>query len=246
MRWVVLLVVLSLLPLSGCGRQTDLDANGDMEAPVDMDAETNPLFDLDAEELAAIVRDDSWHMRLAAGATLPQRDDIPLEKRVELLVQALEREIEDPGQGRTPLGAWLPAEEHTRMHLVAIMAELDPEAVPALRQATSAASPEAHDYLVVALAYLGDREAATHVRDLLTDSSNPWLRSEAASALGVVDGEKAIPLLKAALQDPYVTTVSDCLGEFRIFPVRESAANVLRDLGMTVEMRDDDTFGVRE
>ncbi len=246
MRWVVLLVVLSLLPLFGCGRQTDLDANGDMEAPVDMDAETNPLLDLDAEELVTIVRDESWNVRLAAVATLPQRDDIPLEKRVELLMKALEREIEDPGQGRAPLGAWLPAEEHTRMHLVAIMAQLDPEAIPALRQATSAASPEAHDYLVLALAYLGDQDAATHVRNLLTDSSNPWLRSEAASALSVVDGEAAIPLLKGGLQDPYVTTVTDCLGEFRIFPVRESAADALRDLGMTVEMRDDGVFEVRE
>lgn len=247
MRWMVLLIVL-LLPAAGCGRTpAEPEVNGDREDAEDMDTQMYPLLGLDAGELAQMMQGDDWHLRLAAGATLAVREDIPLPERVELLLQALEHEIESPARGPISPGVgYMPAEEYARLNLARSLTELGPEAVPSLRRAAGAASAGARDFLLIALADLGDQDTAPPVRDLLAHSPNPWLRMAAANVLGVLGDRESIPLLTAALQDPFMTTAESCIQQIDLFPVRESAAAALRELGVAVERRGDGIFEIGE
>lgn len=260
-RLIVLLTVLVVLVMGGGFlafnvffiNGEDGIFSGYGEAPTGLDNENLEAFDVDSlqtmtvEELDPIMRGDDWHLRLAAGASLVDREELAMTERLKLLLQALEYEMKNPAQGPIGPGAgYTPTEEYARMQLVHCLSALGPEAVPELSRAADKASLQAVDYIRIALLKMGDEEARDPARELLARSTNPWLRTAAAEALGHAGDREAVSLLKEALQDPFMTTSRSCIQEIDYYPVRESAAAALRALGVGVKRRGNGIFEIGE
>jgi HEAT repeat protein len=199
----------------------------------------------DANALADTLASGEVPYRLSIARTLAGRDDIPVERRAEMLVAALAAEVAAPSTEAPRIrDTYLSADGVLRLALVRGLAELGAEALPTVRQAAEGATGVAREHLLVARAYLGDAEAFPAVREVLRDSGDPVARMDAARALGVAGDAEAIPDLVGALEDPYRVEARDSLGAYTIYPVREQAVGALDTLGVAVERGAGDTFTV--
>ena len=199
----------------------------------------------DANALADTLASGEVPYRLSIARTLAGRDDIPVERRAEMLVAALAAEVAAPSTEAPRIrDTYLSADGVLRLALVRGLAELGAEALPTVRQAAEGATGVAREHLLVARAYLGDAEAFPAVREVLRGSGDPVARMDAARALGVAGDAEAIPDLVGALEDPYRVEARDSLGEFTIYPVREQAVGALDALGVAVTRQTSDTFTV--
>ena len=200
----VTLVLLTVSLTVGCGGSpVGLDARQTATPPGDTvvgDASGTPFEGAttvptpDVKDLAQDLQGGDVAQRLAVVQRLPDRQDVPVEVRTDLLLQALDREIVQPTQGSAPTNSYLPASSLLKLHLTRAFAKLGPDAIPALRGAAAdGASGETRAHLLVALAYLGDQQALSQVRDLVTRASNPVVRIDAARALGEAGDVDAHP-----------------------------------------------------
>jgi len=95
------------------------------------------------------------------------------------------------------------------------------------------------DALTIALGYMGDAGRIQAIITILADHPDPYLRQQAAQALGQIGAKEAIHPLEKSLQDPYATQASSCFrGEYTCYPVRESAEGSLRRLRDDKEQAD--------
>lgn len=199
----------------------------------------------DADALARTLEGDEVPYRLSIARTLAQREDIPVERRAEMLVTALAAEAAAPSTDAPRIrDTYLTPDGVLRLGLVRGLSELGAGALPTVRQAAEGANGVAREHLLVARAYLGDTEAFPAVREVLRASGDPVARMDAARALGVAGDREAIPDLVQALEDPYRVEARDSLGEFTIYPVREQAVGALDALGVAVTRQTSDTFTV--
>jgi hypothetical protein len=255
----ILLIVLALLVIAGAaaagyllwqrGRQPSLaqalaEARASQSAPRQAPTPA-PTPTPDAAGVGRLLADPVLAQRLAAARTLPARQDIPVAERAALLTAALAAEVANPSADASRVrDTYLPPGDVLRLVVARSLSELGEEALPAVRQAAETATGSARAHLLVALAYLGDRDVLPEVRQVLGTSGDPVVRMDAARALGIAADQEAIPDLVEALADPYVVTARDSLGEFTIYPVREQAVGALAALGVAVTRQSDDTFVV--
>jgi hypothetical protein len=214
--------------------------DGDLED--DLEPTPGPTPDITMLEWA--LHHDDWSYRIESARSLAERDDIPMDQRVDMLVAALESEIEG-ADGTMPDHAYLPVSGVMRLQYTRGLSELGAAAVPALRRAIAETEGEARDHAILALGHLGQRDVIPQLRDMLRDSDSVEIRMEAARVLGILGASEAIPDLEAALDDWHMAHGRDSLGEYTIYPVREQAAGALEALGVDVERLEDDEFRVR-
>lgn len=226
----------------GCAR--DRASTEEREEVADIES---PFGDLTAPALGRLMEDKNWRKRQAAGATLAGRKDVAIEERVELLALALQKEFREPASGLPGPGSGnIPSHEQARLGLTWSMSDLGPEAIPALRQLAREVPPGPREYVLLALAELGDREALEAIEKMLTSSPNPWLRMSSANVLGDAAVEETIPLLIEALEDPYSYQGTSCIHRYEVYPVREAAARGLKSMGVTVNRHENGTFQLGE
>jgi len=97
-------------------------------------------------------------------------------------------------------------------------------------------SPSAREIMMIALAGCGDRSREAELLEIVQRDGDPTIRRFTIRALGRNGCRAAIPVLLRQLNDPYKISAG-CIsihGEATEFPVRESSAFALRQLGVTV------------
>lgn len=254
-RLIPLLLTMMLLPLivSGCKlldrrvpRATPIATSITMEPETEQEIaqEVAPTPTPDIDMLERSLHDEEWPYRLEAARSLPDRGDIPVKQRVDLLVGALEGELEIADESM-PDQAYLPVSGVRRLQYTRALGELGDDAVSALRQIVAETEGEVRDHAILALGYLGQRDVIPDLITLLRESESVVIRMDAARVLGALDAKEAIPDLIAALEDDYLAYGRDSLGEYTIYPVRDQAAGALGAMGIEVEITDDDTYTVR-
>jgi HEAT repeat protein len=205
-----------------------------------------PTATPNAAGMANMLKGELFAYKLSAARLLGARSDIPIKKRVQMLVEAISAEVVTPTTGVTVQNSYLEAGQVLRLILVRSLSELGDTAISDLRQAVQNADGVTREHLLVALVYLGDKDSLLEVRDLVTGSSDPVVRMDAARALGIVKDQQAIPMLVEALQDDFLVNAQDSLGAFSAYPVREQAAGALDLLGVKVTRISDGSFTVGE
>lgn len=204
-----------------------------------------PTATPNAEGVQYLLRHETYAIRVSAVRTLSHRDDIPVARRVELLIGALEAELANPSTDAPRVAdSYLTPDGMARLLIIRTLGELGPEAISPLQDARASAEGLAQDCVLVALAYLGEPTVFTKVRDLVVGSDDIVIRMSAARALGVAGDHEAIPVLTVALADAERVEARDSLGEYSIYPVREQAVNALGMLGIRVVRQEDDTLTV--
>jgi HEAT repeat protein len=194
----------------------------------------------DTASIPAMLRDPSWKVRLGAANALRDLHSMSKSRRAELLLGALDREAAAPDSGTPVVGSYVPLTSFLRLQYVGLMEDLGPQVSGAVRSAPAPATPAGQEWRALALAATGVPDAAPMIRPLVTGSSDFSVRMLAAHLLGDLKDRDAVPHLTAALRDSARTgEVSDLSGssEVSLYPVRESAAGALRELGVAVERR---------
>ena len=193
--------------------------------------------------IKALLTSPAYDLRLATARSLSQREDIALEDRAWLLVDALQAEVDHPSTDAPPVrDSYLAPDQMLRLILVRTLSELGDAAQPTLQAALVDADGLARDHLLIALACLGDPAALPEVRDLILSSPDIVVRMDGARALGVAGDGEAIAVLEQALADPARVEAHDSLGAYTVYPVREQAALALETLGVPVVRQADGSF----
>jgi HEAT repeat protein len=198
----------------------------------------------ESAQLQRLIHDSLWQRRAAAGWAVSQQTDLPVARRVELLLDLLDREIATPTQAPPVPGSWPPFTNTLRLHYLHAIETLGPEARGAVRGSPAPRNADAREWRTLALGAAGDHQTAPALTALLANSADPDVRMTAARYLGWLNDRSAVPALKAALRDTATAMpVSDMRGRKpqRFYPVREQAAAALEDLGLPVT-RTGDTF----
>lgn len=232
-RWMMLLLLL-LGFVVGCrdeqetqSRTDPRQAAGELALPAAPGGEVSPeevtrLIDQlgstkFSERISAALRLGKSGAPEAASALLAAlRDECALSDR-----QVEARNMEGPGltpavasgfvKGAYQMGLW----------------KLGPQVREEVQGELARADGEFHDWLVIVLGYLGDKEQLEPLMTLAQGSPDGFVREAAARALGHLGRAEAIPVLQDALNDPFVVQMHDV----RIPLVREAARAALRQLG---------------
>jgi len=199
-----------------------------------------------AAGIEAMLTGESFAYRLSAARLLGGRKDIPAPERVRMLAAALSAEVESPSEGATVRDNYLQDGQVLRLVLTRSISQVGERGLDAARKAASEAEGIAREHLLVALVYMGDKDALPEVRALVTDAADPVVRMDAARALGEARDKLAREALIQALQDDYLVHGADSLGEFDIYPVREQAAGALNKLGVKVSRQADGSMTAEE
>ena len=237
---VVVLAVIAIVVGGAIARSVrrnnlaELIRQAQQEAAAQRATEPGPTPTPNAAEMESMLAGDSFPYKLSTARLLAGRKDIPVKERVRLLATALAAEVESPSDSATVKDSYLAGGQVLRLILVRGLSELGAKALPDVRLAAEGAEGITREHLLVALAYMGDKDALPEVRLLVTGSSDPAVRMDAARALGIVKDKQAVPVLVEALRDDFEVNARNSLHEYSAYPVREQAAGALDLLGIKV------------
>jgi HEAT repeat protein len=193
------------------------------------------------DQIPAMLRDTSWQTRLRAANALPSMDALPLDRRVGLLAEALDREVTAPASGPPFMGSYLLLTSTLRINYLRLLENLGAPASGPVRAAGKPSTPAGREWRTLALAATGSRESIPDLRGLLS-SSDPAVRMTAARYLGFLKDQDAIQALKQALADPFTASTAghgQAEARGRFYPVRQQAARALRVLGVSLKRQGD-------
>lgn len=229
-------LLFGLVFAAGCGSDTSEDVPGTTSEETSQDP---------AVQIQQSLAHQDWNRRLDAAWQLGDRQDIPAPARLTLLLDALEREINQPTLGPAPRGTYLSTTEWLRYVYTRALGKLAPQALETLRQAVNQQTGEVRARAVLALGYAGQRDAIPELQALLRTSTVGDVRSDAAYLLGELEAHEAIPDLRQAALDTYLVDVDNLDGgATELYPVRVSAMKALEELGLTVELTEEGEYRV--
>ncbi|MFO7696128.1 MAG: HEAT repeat domain-containing protein [Anaerolineae bacterium] len=243
---IVLIVIVLLLTRGGSpGNLATQIEQAQAGATPTVEMALRPTATPDARGMAYLLAHEDYGRRLSAVLALAQREDIPVEERAGLLVEALAAEVAAPSSDAVPVkDVSLPPGSYLRLRLTRVLSELGEDALAPARAALAEAEGLTREHLLVALAYLGDADVLPEVRHLVVSSGDVTVRMDAARALGVAGDRDAIEALMQALSDAESIAAHDSAGDYTIYPVREQAALALSNLGVQVTRGENHTFSV--
>lgn len=246
---LAVIVIVVAISVARCARRNSLSElirEAQRSAQADSERTPVPTATPNATGMENMLKGDSFVYKLSAARLLGARTDIPVKERARLLIDAIGAEVETPSEDAVVKDSYLNGGQVLRLTLVRSLGELDKRGLDNVRAAVEEAEGITREHMLVALTYMGDKDARGEVRGLVTDSSDPVVRMDAARALGIVKDKAAVPMLTEALQDEFLVHARDSLGEFSAYPVREQAAAALGLLGVTVTRGADGRFTAEE
>ncbi|OIN85975.1 MAG: hypothetical protein AUJ50_04375 [Candidatus Aenigmarchaeota archaeon CG1_02_38_14] len=158
-----------------------------------------------------------WKIRDNAALVL---GNMKSEKAIEPLIRALRKECILYKQDEHK-------EDVIRSYVLSL-AGIGKQAIPVLKPYLSDKNKDVRQWVTIALGYLGEKQVVDDLITILKKGESGRQRSLAANALGGLGDRRAIPALKAALDDPFAIWVGR---DIRILLVRESAKSALNQLG---------------
>jgi HEAT repeats len=188
-------------------------------------------------EISRMLRDTLWQRRSAAAWGLTDRNDIPVPRRAQLLLDVLQREVASPTRAPAMAGSWEPLTGFLRIHYLHALETLGSNARDPVSKAYKASSGELREWYALALGATLNPDGAPPLRELLARSQDPDVRMTAARYLGWLRDRGAESVLRAALSDTATAEiVTDVPGRppRNFFPVREQAAAALEEMGFKV------------
>ncbi len=172
--------------------------------------------------------------RMAAAARLARDPEIADPRAIDLLSTALARELAAPTRDPTPEGAWFTAPELAAWAFASALGTRGADDPADLGAAYDRAHGELRTWLLLARGRAGEKAVGPDLVPLLA-SSSPAIRAEAATLTGKLGERSAVPALRRLLEDPFEAARADKTpAGGRRHPVRQVAAQALRDLGLDV------------
>lgn len=191
--------------------------------------------------------------RVRAAKKIAKSEEIGLETRVQLLLDALKEEHSEPQSSE--LEQWTgysTVTEYLKNTYILALKDMGKGIVSILKDDYKEEKGELKEKLTIVLGYLGDTAVHTELIVIIKKTKNPYTKSQAirvSSDLGM-GGKELIALYKEALKDDfYVRPKSDLILPPEqdylnaYYPVREEAFSALRKLGVNVR-RDNNEFYV--
>ncbi len=175
---------------------------------------------------------ERWH----ALSELKRVAEIPLEKRADLLMEAMRQEIRNPDPA-APIfeGAYLPAHDFLMLWQTRTLGDLAKEAPGIVASLVGDTSGEERERAILAMGYAGNQSYTPQIRILLAESTHWQVRNSAAFILGEMKAQEAAPELMNALKDAHQIKIGEAGKEITIYPVRQKAQGALKKLGFVIE-----------
>ena len=115
------------------------------------------------------------------------------------------------------------------------------DAIEPLQKMANDLADDSVRYDQIARGFAGDSSATSKIVALLAGDPDGHVRALAACSLrGVPQVDLAVQTLVAALHDPFSIRYTVCTGESTVYPVRESAAQTLREWGYKISRNQND------
>ncbi len=182
--------------------------------------------------------------RVGAAFQAVTLSDIPTVERTEILVSALNRELQQPSAAGAPSKTYLSTTDWIRAGYTRALGLIARETGRSVEDVAARESGEARDRLIVARGYAGHRAAVAELRRVLLESEHGDVRTDAAYVLGELGDTVAIPQLIQALDDPHLVSYEDYGQTVSFHSVRVHAATALEKLGVEVRQREDGSYEV--
>ncbi len=198
-----------------------------------------------SEELVELIENGTWDKKGAAAFVFAYRNDVGMDKKVEILTGALQKEILKSYSNRVPYPELCLEEECVRMQFQNALAVLGKPAANSLKNKVKGSDLLSSAYkqrIVIVLGFIGDKSVMKDLLTLITQAENKNVWAEAIQALVTCCPEKAkkdekiISIFLKSLNDSYsykVVGLPD-MGH-RYFPVYQAAWSALLELGFTVK-----------
>lgn len=194
-----------------------------------------------AEELREIIisgnpSDKEWGAR-----ALARREDIGLDKKLEILRFALGKEITAPTSEEFLMGALIPITETIKRQYVFAFIDLGEKIIPHLENfiRDKREDNEFRERMVIAMGNLKNQKYLKELLEISVKSQNPYIRASSISALHegelykFASREMLIEYVKEWVKDPYyIKPKSDFSPdtEWIVYPVRDAAITILLNL----------------
>lgn len=203
-------------------------------------------------QIKKILETGHWGNKREAARDLGKMGGVEPEKKVDILLEALEKEIQHPTSNRHARGSgYATITESLKIHYMLGLTDIGAPAIPYLNQILQDSQGEKKWRLEIVLARLGRKDLYPNIVNMLLHEKNGYIRAMAARTLGDIGNKDAIPFLLKALHDPFaVPSGSDVfvpgMDTSITYPVRDNAAGALRGFGIKVHSFEHEHYVIDE
>jgi HEAT repeat protein len=188
---------------------------------------------LGLEDIDTMMLSADYMNRALAAAVIADGKISDTAKCVELLVNALEKEINQPLSDELASEfSWTVTEFLLGQYLYDLRVLLYTKGSEFLKPYLHSSAGEMKTLLILAAGLLGDKEVRDDIRQIYLENENGFIRSAAIQVMNIFPEMKDLPVLKNALNDEYLIT--DRFGNERS-PIRGAASGALIKLGFSIE-----------
>jgi len=203
-------------------------------------------------QIKKILETGHWGEKRLAARDLGKMEGIEPEEKIDILLKALEKEIQHPAFNKHVRGTgYATITESLKIHYMLGIEDIGASIIPILQEKLQTAQGELRKRIQITLGSLGNKDVYLDVLDILLYEKNGYIRAMAARTLGDIGNEEAIPLLLKALHDPFavpsgVDIIIPGLDTSITYPVRTNAAGALRGFGIKVHSFEHEHYVIDE
>lgn len=231
-RWMVLL----LLPgfLAGCRDEQEAQALVDPGHAGEQVAQLAPPSEASTEDVVGLIAQlgSAQYAERVSAALRLGKSHAPAAATALLTALKEECALSDADLAARPLETCglEPAVASGLLKRAYVMGlrEVGGQTADVVRASLSTAQEPLKSWLIILLGYFGDQNQFQKLARLVRESEDGFVRANAVRALGHLDMQEAVPVLRKALNDPFVVE----MGDVRMPLVRECARAALKQLGV--------------
>lgn len=175
------------------------------------------------------LQSDNWQFRDAGVSILTQIKDLDTSQVIDILINSLRDEIDDPLSFKAATGTYFTVTEYLRNLYCLTLKKYGEAAKRQILKRLDSAEGELKSRFIIILGFLGDKSYRDSIRRIYYDSEDGYLRLFALRSLIHFEDNEDVPLFKKALTDEFqVDDHSDVLTRRKNFyMIRMDAAGAL-------------------
>jgi len=160
--------------------------------------------------LSKLLSSPDWRIRAKAAGNIPYIEDIKDDEKVELILNSLKREIQNPFSEELIPRRYLTNTEHLKRQYMFAICSLKVDINAILHSHLDTASGEFRERLLLTLGLMTDSTVHDQVVDIYEESADSYIRLLAILALRNYSDPDDIPVIKKAISDSfYVEYIKD-------------------------------------